>query len=109
MLENISYGFLCLCLDILGGSWVVISGVTRPMIWVISVVTLLMTPLKTTHEPPSTCSIPSHCMHDPPEAIMSKLVLHLAFTKPADRRTAAKPGSEGGQVSPHVEGVLKMF
>ena len=31
---------------------------------------------------------------DPPEAIMSKLVLHLAFTQPADRRTAAKPGSE---------------
>ena len=26
---------------------------------------------------------------------MSKLVLHLAFTKPADRRTSAKPGSEG--------------
>ena len=39
---------------ILGGSWVVISGVTSPLIWVISIVTLLITPLITTHEPPST-------------------------------------------------------
>ena len=35
-----------------GGSWVAISGVVSPPIWVISVVTLLMTPLITTHEPP---------------------------------------------------------
>ena len=41
----------------LGGSWVVISGslkwVISPLIWVISIVTPLMTPLITTHEPPS--------------------------------------------------------
>ena len=30
------------------------SGVTSPLIWVISIVTLLITPLITTHEPPST-------------------------------------------------------
>ena len=30
---------------LLGGSWVVISGVTSPLMWVISIVTLLITPL----------------------------------------------------------------
>ena len=38
---------------ILGGSWVVISGVISPFIWVIAIVTLLITPLITAHEPPS--------------------------------------------------------
>ena len=38
---------------VLGGSWVVISGVISPLIWVITIVTLLRTPLVTTHEPPS--------------------------------------------------------
>ena len=41
---------------VLGGSWVVISGVTSPLIWVITVVTLLISPLITTHEPPSRAS-----------------------------------------------------
>ena len=44
----------------LGGSWVVISGVIGPLLWVIiTIVTLLMTPLittRTTHEPPSVAS-----------------------------------------------------
>ena len=38
----------------LGGSWVVTSRVISPLIWVIAIVTLLITPLRTTHEPPST-------------------------------------------------------
>ena len=38
---------------ILGGSWVVISGVISPLKGVISIVTLLITLLLTTHEPPS--------------------------------------------------------
>ena len=37
----------------LGGSWVVISGVISPLIKVILIVTLLLTSLTTTHEPPS--------------------------------------------------------
>ena len=37
----------------LGGSWVVISEAISPLIWVITMVTLLLTPLITTHEPPS--------------------------------------------------------
>ena len=37
--------------SILGGSWVVISRVIRPLIWVTA--TLLRTLLITTHEPPS--------------------------------------------------------
>ena len=37
----------------LGGPWVVIIGVINPLIRVISKVTLLITPLITTHEPPS--------------------------------------------------------
>ena len=38
---------------ILGGSWVVISGVMSPLTWAISIVTLVITLLITTHEPPS--------------------------------------------------------
>ena len=38
---------------VLGGSWVVISGVISPGIWVVSIVTLLLPPHITTHEPPS--------------------------------------------------------
>ena len=40
-------------LVLLGGSWVVISGLIIPLIRVISIVSLLRTPLITTHEPPS--------------------------------------------------------
>ena len=39
---------------LLGGSGVVISRVISPLIWVISIVTLLITLLITIHEPPST-------------------------------------------------------
>ena len=38
---------------VLGGSWVVISGVVSPLSKVISIVRGLITPLITTHEPPS--------------------------------------------------------
>ena len=41
---------------LLGGSWVVVSGVISPLIWGISficIVTLLITLLITAHEPPS--------------------------------------------------------
>ena len=38
---------------LLGGSWVVISRVISPLIGVIVIVALLITPLITTHEPPS--------------------------------------------------------
>ena len=49
-------------LGLLGGSWVVISGVISPLIWVITIVTLLITPLITTHEPPSNWQ--SYLCHD---------------------------------------------
>ena len=38
---------------LLGGSWVAMSGVISPLRWVITIVTLLITPLIATHEPPS--------------------------------------------------------
>ena len=38
---------------LLGGSRLVISGVISPLVWVFTIVTLLITPLITTHEPPS--------------------------------------------------------
>ena len=38
---------------LLGGSWVVIFGVISPLIWVTTMVTLLIAPLLTAHEPPS--------------------------------------------------------
>ena len=38
---------------LLGGSWVVIGGVMRPLVWVITIVTLLITQLITTYEPAS--------------------------------------------------------
>ena len=40
--------------SLLGGSWVVIHGLVSPQIRVIRKITLLITPLITTHEPPST-------------------------------------------------------
>ena len=39
---------------LLGGSWVVIHGVISPLIWAVTLVTWLITPLITTHEPPSS-------------------------------------------------------
>ena len=39
---------------LLGGSWVVITGVISPHIWITSIVTLLITLLITTNEPPSS-------------------------------------------------------
>ena len=46
--------FRATLLRTLGGSWVVLSRVTSPLIGLITIVTLLITPLITTHEPPST-------------------------------------------------------
>ena len=42
---------------LLGGSWVVISGVITPLIGLITIVTLLITPLIATHETPSRVSL----------------------------------------------------
>ena len=39
--------------DLLGASWVVVGGVIGLLIWVILAATLLITPILTTHEPPS--------------------------------------------------------
>ena len=50
---------------VLGGSRVVISGVISLLIWVISIATLLITPLITTHEPPSRVPYPKG-LKDPP-------------------------------------------
>ena len=52
---------------LLGGSWAVISMVISLLIWVITIVTLLITPLITTHDPPSTGS-PLEALetHEPP-------------------------------------------
>ena len=44
---------LCSVCTLLGGSWVVFSGVISPLIWDIIIVTILITPLIATHEPPS--------------------------------------------------------
>ena len=46
---------LCLSGALLGGSWAVICGAVSPLInsGVVCIVTLLPTPLRTTHEPPS--------------------------------------------------------
>ena len=38
---------------LLGSSWVVISMVISPLIWLMTILTLLVTPLITTHVPPS--------------------------------------------------------
>ena len=40
-------------MHVLGGSWVVISGVISPLKSVIAIVTQLIALLRTTHEPPS--------------------------------------------------------
>ena len=56
----IQEGSSIICVDIhmLGGSWVVISGVISPLICLITIVMLLITTLITTHEPPSMCVYP---------------------------------------------------
>ena len=54
---GVKEGFICSAVgqqDVLGGSWVVKSEVISPLTWVISIVTLLITLLITTHEPPSS-------------------------------------------------------
>ena len=40
-------------LSLTGGSWVVINGVIRPLMWLITILTLLITTLITPHENPS--------------------------------------------------------
>ena len=47
---------LCRLCALLGGSWVVIRGVISPIIWVITIVTLLKAPIINTHEPPSNAA-----------------------------------------------------
>ena len=47
-----------LFLRLLGGSWVVISRIMSPLIWVIGIVILLITLVITTHEPPSFSRCP---------------------------------------------------
>ena len=44
---------MCFFGSLLGGSWVVISGVICPLSRLISIVILLITLIITTHEPPS--------------------------------------------------------
>ena len=41
-------------LALLGGSWVGMNGVISTLIWVIIIITLLIAPPITTHEPPSS-------------------------------------------------------
>ena len=68
---------------VLGGSWVVISGVISPLRWVISIVTLLITVLITTHEPPcrdapspaARCLIRTHILR----LLGPKTILYKAF------------------------------
>ena len=48
---------------ILGGSWLVISGVISPVIWATAAVILLKIRLITTHQPPS-CTI-NHSIRTP--------------------------------------------
>ena len=55
VLEVLGWGLGFKHRGLLGGSWVVISGVVSPLVWVISIVTLHITLLITTHEPPSRC------------------------------------------------------
>ena len=39
----------CVCHTILGGSWVVINGVIGTLMWIITIETLLTTPLNYNH------------------------------------------------------------
>ena len=47
----------------LGGSWVVVGGVISPLICMISTVTLLITLLISSHEPPSSVLDPQMLRH----------------------------------------------
>ena len=63
---------------VLGGSWVVIGGVISPLIWVISIVTLHITLLIATHEPPSRFKMV-------PEHTQKLLVRRRRWTAPRSR------------------------
>ena len=78
-------------LPILGGSWVVISRVRSPLIWVITIVTLLIAPLITTHEPP-----PSR-PHQSEQGI-SCLVLAILWSTLAKLRTSSLGLRSLGQI-----------
>ena len=66
----------------LGGSWVVLSGIISPLIRVISIGTLLITLLITTHEPPSRRSS---------LRVFKSLALHLK----ANRHRQCRPSDHG--------------
>ena len=77
----------------LGGSWVVISRVISPLIWI---VTLLITPLITTYEPPS---VPSLTMadHTSPRRLQRTFALGPQLLKPTPK--AQNPTGLGFRVS----------
>ena len=52
--EGYRFQSLLVAIVVLGGSWVVISGVISPLICIMTIVTLLITPPIATHEPPSS-------------------------------------------------------
>ena len=56
----------------LGGSWVVISRVINPLIWVITIVNPIITPLITTHEPPSVELPGLHQLFKSPGCVLLK-------------------------------------
>ena len=59
--------------SLLGGSWVAVSGVISTLIWVISIVTLLISLLITTHEPPSGAKVKLDC----PEVLLQPYLQEL--------------------------------
>ena len=63
----------------LGGSWVVISGILSPIIWVIIVVALLITPLITTYVR-ATSYLDHQCRHGSQRSFALKFNLpHMPF------------------------------
>ena len=64
--------------NLLGGSWVVISRVISPLIWVITIVILLITPHITTHEPPSRIQLGEN---------MRKRLYPGSYTSPVAEKT----------------------
>ena len=71
--------------------WVVISGVKSPLVWVMTIVTLLITPLLTTHEPPSanTAAATTTDVDDGTKKNDSKMLILLLRPSPSATMTEA--------------------
>ena len=89
-------------LNMLGGSWVAISGVISPLIWVVIVVTLLITPLIELSMNLQVCKLKVLCnLLGAPEALRTSCAVPSEY---AVRLLGSHSSSRGHKASEALEG-----